>query len=120
MKRFAKLVSLLLIGLFLASLLAGCSSSPAKAIQGYWVEVDDEDDFLEFTGNSFSNDTVTSLPYSVDKENTLTIFLGVFSEVYQWDKEQAIEGGRGNSEFYWYVSGNTLYWDGDVYQRAKK
>jgi len=120
MKAFTKLASLLLVALSLASLLAGCSSSnPSKAIQGYWVEVDNEDSFLEFTSNSFTNESVSNLPYSVDNENTLVIFLGMLSETYEWDEEQAQEGGRGNN-YFWYVSGNTLYWDGDEYQRAKK
>jgi len=105
MKTLAKLVSLLLATLSLVSLLACCSSSnPAKAIEGYWVNVENDNLFVEFSNGFFSNQYHKDLPYSIKGSNRLSIDLGRFDEVSEWDKDKAQQ-----QDGYWYVSGNTLY-----------
>jgi len=116
MKTFAKLVSLLFVALFLLSSLAGCASNPAKGIIGNWVDVETEDNYLKIDKNTIAFATGYVGSYNIDEDKTFEFVIGsLLNDTLEWNEEKAKDGKSG----YWFISGNTLYWDGDTFQRQK-
>jgi len=117
MKTFARFASLLLVSLLLAGALAGCSSSvkPEKAIIGTWVCVDDDEDTMTISVGAIRFDYEGLMAsYLIDDENSIEFAVGaLYGDALEWNEEETKDGQEG----YWFISGNTLYWDGDTFMK---